>query len=111
MCRCAQVALVANFTQHCHSLAVESVAIGRNRPVGTVNATGIADENSLFLHRVSALSMGSTWVDGVLVIEAPADCVAFHNLVAHVEAVRSGRGYSRAMCRCVDVYSGLADVS
>ena len=46
----------------------------------------VAHEDRLLLYHVAALSMGSAWIDGMLVVEAPADRVAFDNLIAHVSA-------------------------
>jgi hypothetical protein len=101
LCRQVQAALVARFTEHRRDLVIVFVTVGRHRPAAAVNSTGIADKNSLFLYRVSALSMGSTRVDGMLVVEAPADCVTFHDLIAHVEAGRTGIVDSKTMYRQV----------
>jgi hypothetical protein len=101
LCRQVQAALVARVTEHRHGLVIVFVTVWRNRSVVAVNSTGVADKNSLFLYRVSALSMGSTRIDGMLVVEAPADCVAFHNLVAHVEVGRTSIVDSKTMDRRV----------
>jgi hypothetical protein len=101
LCRQVQAALVARVTEHRRDLVIVFVTVGRHRSVVTVNSTGIADKNSLFLYRVSALSMGSTRVDGMLVVEAPADCVTFHDLITHVEAGRTGIVDSKMMYRQV----------
>jgi hypothetical protein len=50
-----------------------------------VAGTSVAHEDCLLLHHVSALAMSSTWVDGVLVVETPADRVAFDDLITHVD--------------------------
>ena len=41
--------------------------------VAAMTAAGVAYKDSLLLNPVSALSMGSAWVDGVFVVEASAD--------------------------------------
>ena len=48
----------------------------------------VAHEDSLLLYRVAALSMGSAWIDGVLVVETPADRIAFDDLITHLDLDR-----------------------
>ena len=52
--------------------------------VAAMTAAGIAYKNSLLLNSVSALSMGGAWIDGVLVVKASADGIAFDDLIAHL---------------------------
>jgi hypothetical protein len=49
-----------------------------------MTAAGVAYKDSLLLNPVSTLSMGGAWIDGVLVVEASADRVAFDDLIAHL---------------------------
>lgn len=53
--------------------------------MAAVHTAGIANENRLLLYDVTALSVSSAGVNGVLVVEASADRVAFDDLVAHGE--------------------------
>lgn len=48
-----------------------------------MNTTGVAYKDCLLLNCVSALAVARTRIDGMLVVEASADCVAFDNLVTH----------------------------
>jgi hypothetical protein len=52
--------------------------------VFAMTAAGIAYKDSLLLDPVSALSMGTAWIDGVLVVKASAGRVAFDDLIAHI---------------------------
>jgi hypothetical protein len=59
--------------------------------VAAVAAACVSHEDSLLLDAVAALSCGEALVDGVLVVEALADRVAFDDLVAHVGGMRGER--------------------
>lgn len=37
------------------------------------------------MNAMAALSMGGTWIDGMLVVKTPADGVAFDDLIAHFD--------------------------
>lgn len=49
-----------------------------------MDGASVAHEDRLLLHHVPTLAMCGTRVNGVLVVEAPADRVAFDDLIAHV---------------------------
>jgi hypothetical protein len=51
-------------------------------------AAGVTYEDGLLLNRVPSLAVRGTWIDGVFVVQASADRVAFDNLIAH-----SARGF------------------
>jgi hypothetical protein len=51
--------------------------------MATVWSAGIAHEDSLLLNHVAALPIGCARVDGMLVVKASADGVAFDDLIAH----------------------------
>jgi hypothetical protein len=55
------------------------------RSVAAMTAAGIAYKDGFLLNTVSALSMAGAWIDGVLVVKASADRVAFDDLIAHLE--------------------------
>jgi hypothetical protein len=57
--------------------------------VAAVACTSVAHEDGLLLDDMAALSMSSTRVDSVLVVETPADRVAFDDLITHVD--KTGR--------------------
>ena len=44
----------------------------------------ISYEHRLLLRHVSTLTVSSTWIDGVLVVEAAADGVTFDDLITHI---------------------------
>lgn len=50
-----------------------------------MDVTGVTDENRLFLNTMAILSVLRARVNGVLVVQTTADCVAFDDLVAHPE--------------------------
>jgi hypothetical protein len=52
--------------------------------MAAVTSTSIADEYGLLLHSVPALAMGCARIDGVFVVEAPANRVTFDDLIAHI---------------------------
>lgn len=56
--------------------------------MATMAAASVAYQDGLLLHCMSALSMGGTWIDGVSVVEAPADRVAFDDLITHLDTDR-----------------------
>ena len=51
--------------------------------MAAVQSAGVAHEDSLLLYHVAALPIGCARVDGVLVVKASADGVAFDDLVTH----------------------------
>lgn len=53
--------------------------------LATMGCTRVTHEDGLLLNDMAALAMAGTGIDGVLVVEAPADGVAFDDLVAHLE--------------------------
>jgi hypothetical protein len=55
------------------------------RSVAAMTAAGIAYKDGFLLNTVSALSMAGAWIDGVLVVKASADRVAFDDLIAHLQ--------------------------
>lgn len=75
--RCVCVAPVPRIGEH-------SRAICSLGPVAAVAAAGVAHEHRLLLDNVTPLAMSSAGIDGVLVIETPADRVAFDDLIAHL---------------------------
>ena len=48
-----------------------------------VDTAGVSDEHRLLLNSVTTLAMGGTWINGVLVVQAPAYGVAFDDLITH----------------------------
>jgi hypothetical protein len=70
--------------------SAEEGSLGTSR---TVAATGIPYQHCLLRNRVVAHT--TTWINGMLIVETPADRVAFDNLIAHggsEAAVRVGIG-------------------
>ena len=62
--------------------------VGDLWPMASVQTTSVAYKNRLLLYRMVALSKGTTGVDGMLVVEATADGIAFNDLVAHCSSVQ-----------------------
>jgi hypothetical protein len=52
--------------------------------MATMATAGVAYKDCLLLNHMPTLAMGSTRIDGVLVVEASAYRIAFDDLIAHV---------------------------
>ena len=79
MCRGISTAGIPRVWEHARGLSMIR-SIGS---VAAVAGTSVAHKDRLLLHHVAALAVGSTWIDSVLVVETPADGIAFDDLIAH----------------------------
>jgi len=68
-----------------------------------MNCTGMADENSLLDDRMPSLTIFSTSVYGMLVVEAAADSIAFDNLIAHDVGMECRSDYDQLLIRRLNV--------
>jgi len=91
MCRGISTAGIPRVWEHARGLAmIRSVG-----SVAAVAGTGVANKDRLLLHHVAALAMRGTWIDGVLVVETPADGIAFDDLIAHAGGGEAAWGVCR----------------